>query len=102
MQHEELSIADWIAHFPLAAARAQGRDIEAEFITGPRSIALLEQLRAELFSPKSIGDRVPTDIFIWSLTDPGRRDRTQIGGTPYRSRSKPWPLDATGQPRQFL
>jgi len=102
MQHEELAIAEWIARFPLARARAQPREIEAEFITGPRSIALLEQLRAEAFGPESIGDRVPIDVFIWSRTAPGRRDRTQIGGTPYRSRSKPWPLDATGQPRQFL
>jgi len=102
VQHEELAIDKWIARFPLAAARAEGPEIEAEFITGPRSIALLEQLRAEAFGPESIGDRVPTDVFIWSLTDPGQRDRTQIGGTPYRSRSKPWPLDAIGQPRQFL
>jgi hypothetical protein len=102
MQHEELAIAEWIARFPLAAARAQGPEIEPEFISGPRSIALLEQLRAEAFGPETIGDRVPTDVFIWSLTDPGQRHRTQIGGSPYRSRNKPWPLDAIGQPRQFL
>jgi hypothetical protein len=100
--HATLDIARWKATFPLASERAGGSEPEAEFISGPRSIAVLDQLREEGLGDTSPYTRVPTDVFVWARGEPAHRAATKIAGLPYRAADKPWPIDTSGRPRFFL
>ncbi len=100
--HSNLDIARWKATFPLASERAGGSEPDVDFISGPRTIAVLEQLRDEVFGDTSPLTRVPTDVFVWTRGEPEQRAVTKIAGVPYRAAGKPWPLDASGRPRLFL
>jgi Domain of unknown function (DUF1963) len=100
--HATLDIDRWKSTFPLAREREGGSEPEVDFITGPRTIAVLEQLRDEVFGEASPLTRVPTDVFIWARGEPEHRAVTKIAGLPYRAAGKPWPVDAFGRPRLFL
>src|SRR5262245_63115156 len=71
--HSTLDIARWKAAFPLASERAAGCEPEVAFISGPRTIAVLEQLREEAFGATLPLTRVPTDVFVWSSGEPAHR-----------------------------
>jgi hypothetical protein len=102
MIHDSLDIERWKATFPLEALRAGSRLIEPDFISGPRDIAILEQLRDEVFQDGIAHKRLTTDVFVWSSGEPARREVTKIGGLPYRSLAKLWPIDISGKPMTFL
>ncbi len=102
MIHDTFDIERWTAAFPLEAERVKGRQPEPEFISGPRDIAILEQLRSEVFQNSIPYERLTTDVFVWSRGEPERREVTKIGGLPYRSSAKPWPVDVSGKPMTFL
>jgi hypothetical protein len=65
-----LDIARWKATFPLVSERAGGGEPEVDFITGPRTIAVLEQLRDEVFGEAAPLTRGPTDVFVWARGEP--------------------------------
>jgi Domain of unknown function (DUF1963) len=100
--HSTLDIDHWKATFPLARERQGESELEVDFISGPRTIAVLEQLRDEVFGEASPLTRVPTDVFVWARGEPEQRAVTKIAGLPYRAAGKPWPTDACGRPRLFL
>jgi hypothetical protein len=100
MIHDALDIERWTAAFPLEAERAKRHEPEPEFIAGPRDIAILEQLRSEVFQDGISYERLTTDVFVWSRGEPARREETKIGGLPYRPSTKLWPLDVSGKPNQ--
>jgi len=102
MIHDTLDIERWTAAFPLEAERAKGHEPEPEFISGPRDIAILEQLRSEVFQDGISYERLTTDVFVWSRGEPARREVTKIGGLPYRPSTKLWPLDVSGKPTTFF
>lgn len=102
MLHEQLDIAHWKQVFSVARMRAAGQKPEDFNITGPRSIAVIEQLREETFATLPGIERVPTDIFILNLGEPEQRTVTKIGGLPYRAAGKPWPTAPSGVPMTFI
>src|SRR6478672_11365521 len=97
MIHDTLDIERWTAAFPLGAERAKGHEPEPEFINGPRNIAILEQLRGEVFQNSVPYERLTTNVFVWSRGEPERREITKIGGLPYWSSAKPRPVDVSGK-----
>lgn len=105
--HETFDLDHWLALFPLAELRARadalGRRwrVRAEGITGPREVAVVDQLRAESANFLSQFRQVPVDLFVWAIGEPVNRAATKAGGLPYRSKSRPWPLDQHGQPKSF-
>jgi len=106
MIHATLDIDRWKATFPLAKERSEDSVLEVDFISGPRTIAVLEQLRDDVFGnvfgSTSTLARMPTDVFVWARGEPEHRVVTKIAGLPYRAADKPWPLDVVGRPRLFL
>jgi hypothetical protein len=118
MIHDEVDIERWIELFPLERLRKEGRDFVlarqkespsnyptkkaledhialmqpgGEQITGPFHIAVVEQIRREIFRSKTSADKVPTDVFVFSKGEPPRRDITKVGGLPYWPAKNPWP-----------
>lgn len=102
MLHEQLNIAHWRQVYSVARMRAEGQKPDDFNITGPRSIAVIEQLREETFAMLPGIERVPTDIFILSLGEPDQRAVTKISGLPYRAAGKPWPTAPSGIPMTFV
>jgi uncharacterized protein YwqG len=74
----------------------------AEMITGPYTIAAIEQLRRERAETLSSMERVLTDIFVFGRGEPARREVTKIGGLPYWPAHRPWPRAADGDPMTFI
>lgn len=103
MKHEKLDITYWKSFFSVPRLReeAGGKAPDANIISGPYNIAVLEQLRGVSYGNLSEVERVPTDIFIWSRGEPEQRAVTKIGGLPYRLAEKPWPLAPSGVPMTF-
>jgi len=102
MIHEQLDITHWKQVFSVAQMRAEGQQPDDYNIGGPRSIAVIEQLREEAFATLPGIERVPTDIFLWNLGEPEQRAVTKISGVPYRAAGKPWPLAPSGIPMNFV
>jgi len=102
MFHEQLDIAHWKQVFSVARMRAEGQKPDDFNITGPRSIAVIEQLREETFASLPGIERVPTDIFILNLGEPEQRAVTKVSGLPYRAAGKPWPTAPSGVPMAFV
>src|SRR5579859_470027 len=102
MLHEQLDITHWKQVFSIARMRAEGEKPQDFNITGPRSIAVIEQLREETFATLPGIERVPTDIFILNLGEPEQRAVTKVSGLPYRATGKPWPLAPSGAPLNFV
>jgi hypothetical protein len=102
MLHEQLDIAHWKQVFSVARMRAAGQKPDDFNITGPRSIAVIEQLREETFASLPGIERMPTDIFILSRGEPAQRAVTKISGLPYRAAGKPWPMTPSGTPMNFV
>src|SRR5260370_11180495 len=102
MLHEQLDIAHWKQVFSVARMRAAGQKPDDFNITGPRSIAVIEQLREETFASLPGIERMPTDIFILSRGEPAQRTVTKISGLPYRASGKPWPMAPSGTPMNFV
>lgn len=75
-----------------------------ERITSPHDIAVVEQLRAKAFAGGRCdpGRAIPTDVFVFSLGEPARREVTKVGGLPYRPAADPWPTHPSGRSMTFI
>ena len=71
-------------------------------ITGPRSLIVVEHLRAKALENCKAPPGMPTDVFALSEGEPRRRDVTKIGGLPYRPTGKAWPVTKDSGPMTFL
>jgi hypothetical protein len=61
-----------------------------------------EQIRYEALTPDVRESGVLTDVFVFCQGDPLDRAVTKIGGLPYRSAKKEWPLDEDHAPLTFV
>lgn len=104
MIHERLDIAYWKSFFSLRHLRnvRRGKTPEANIISGPYDIAVLEQLREASYAPLPGIERVPADVFIWSRGESDQRMVTKIGGFPYRVAERPWPIAPSGATMTFV
>ena len=130
MLHAKLDIERWIREFPARQARQAARDHVlnrhredpgryptqedvlrhirliapgGEVVTGPREIALVEQLREEAFLGRAYeGRRVATDVFVFARGEAPRREITKVGGLPYWPAGRAWPTGVDGRVLSFL
>jgi hypothetical protein len=128
--HDRFDLSYWVQQFPLSKLRAEARDFvlrrrqelpqeypddsaveshidlmrpDGDFVVGPESVAVIEQLRAEALTDNQYsGERVPTDVFVWARGEPANRAVTKTGGLPYRSADSPWPRSPRGEPLGFI
>lgn len=129
MIHEELDLSRWERLFSLDELRSAAEEFvqeqrnavpaeypnqaavdrhvalmypEGERITGPYDIAVVEQLRKEVFGSTLPDSRIATDIFVFNLGEPPQRNITKVGGLPYRHAQTPWPSLSNGVPLTFV
>ena len=129
MIHETFDLDYWIKKFPLADLRREARAFcerkraqdpafygsEAEFeshvrlmspggtiIYGPEDLAVVEQLRGEVFHGAPHSEGVPTDVFVWALGNAPDPRVTKFGGRPWMRAADPWPQNAFGKPLDFF
>lgn len=96
--HPVLDLAYWKSKFPLGRERP-----ERYWVDTPGGVARVEQGRELAKAQGRLGPKVPSDVFVWSLTrNPDAPWLTRIGGKPWRKKGKPWPTDAKGIPLAFL
>src|SRR4051794_36092617 len=106
--HERFDLDRWKNIFPLNELRAQWkksgiREPSGTDVIGPSDLAVIEQIREEAFAqrPDASLERIPTDVFVFGVGEPARRDVTKFGGLPYWPRSRPWPHTRQGASMQF-
>lgn len=100
--HPRISLGDWIPRFPVRPDEdAEARSAQA-YVVGPKSVAVVEQLRARHGGPAALGPPAPTDVLVWAQGEPEHRAATKIGGLPYRPAGLPWPTGKEGQPSAFV
>lgn len=73
-------------------------------VTGPRDVAIAEQLRDELLTNLGVQvtSRVPVDRLVLLDGEPADRRVTKIGGLPYWPAARPWPATPSGDPMAFV
>ncbi len=125
--HQVFDLQHWIQVFPLDRLRREAREFVVErhrtspenysdetdverhvelmspqgtTLVGPEDLAVVEQLRQELFAGKQI-ETAPTAVFVFAHGEPPDRRMTKLGGLPFRSADKAWPCDNRGQPLIF-
>jgi len=100
MRHERFDLKHWVDRFPLAASAGDG---SIGTLSGPRAVAYVEQLRADVRRRGGdLGRAVPADLCVWANGDGGRSDATRIGGVPYWPAGEPWPELEGGEPLTFV
>lgn len=102
MIHDRLDIEHWKTIFSVQRMREAGEKPDANIISGPYDIAVVEQLREAAFVMDSILERIPTDVFVWNRGESPQRAVTKVGGVPYREADKPWPIAPSGIPMTFV
>jgi Domain of unknown function (DUF1963) len=96
--HPVLDIAHWEGEFPLE--RDSRFDV---MVSSPADVAYMEQLRRAARLKGDLGPSVPSDVFVWSESaTPNKPWLTQLGGSPWREKGKPWPKDDEGRPLLFI
>lgn len=125
--HQVFDLQHWIEVFPLDRLRREAREFVLErhrtnpenysgqaqierhvelmspqgnILVGPEDLAVVEQLRQELFAGKRL-ETAPTAVFVFSEGEPPDRRMTKLGGLPFRSADKEWPCDNQGRPLVF-
>lgn len=73
------------------------------YVVGPLDLVSTLRVRREvsLRGVRSV-ELAATDLFVLGFGEPGCQTMTKIGGLPYRSRKKAWPVDSSGHQLQFL
>lgn len=126
--HPVFNLQRWIEMFPLDRLRREAREFvlerrhtnpeqyadEAEvekhvqlmspqgaILVGPKDLAVVEQLRQELFVGKQL-ETIPTAAFVFAKGEPPDRRMTKLGGLPFRRADKAWPCDNKGRPLLFV
>lgn len=101
--HGHFDLASWIRLFPKAIEKHVARySADGKAVTSPCHIVVVEQLRAEIFVEHPELEKVPTDVFIWGLGEPEKREVTKVGGVPYWPADRPWPVSTEGRPMDFV
>lgn len=128
MHHDVVDLKKWIQMFPLGTLRDEAKDYVlnrqkenpsyyptkksvtdhialmqpgGEMITSPIHIAVVEQIRAEVFGKSVPDDRIATDNFVFSKGEPVRREITKVGGLPFWPKDARWPK-RNGKPLIFV
>jgi len=101
--HDHFDLATWITRFPQVIRRyIDLYSADGKAITSPCHIAIVEQLRAEVFADHPDLEKVPSDVFIWGLGEPVKREVTKVAGIPYWPANRPWPVSTEGRPMDFV
>lgn len=74
----------------------------AESVTSPYHLAIMEQLRGETSLKKYPLQEILTDLMVFNAGEPPNRAVSKIGGLPYWPREKAWPTDEVGNPLVFI
>ena len=77
-------------------------DLFAPYLTGPYDAFFACYLRELLHDRVSLGEAVPSDLFVLSIGESPSRRATKIGGLPYFPHDEPWPTTVDGRPLPFL
>lgn len=126
MIHERFDIDRWTKLFPLSKLRAEARafvekrhaespeDFDSsvdkhaklmspsgEIVTSPFHMAVVEQLRAESLTGRSL-PKYPTDVFVFGKGEPNNPYCTKVGGVPFWPKEKKWPTSSAGVPMGFV
>jgi hypothetical protein len=98
--HERLDVDRWIEAFPLAHAKEFFRGAA---MSGPGEVAMVEQIKRKANSRGlPLGKSIPIDLCVWEWGEGACRQRTRIGGLPYRPAGQPWPTSDEGEPLTFV
>lgn len=127
--HEPVNERHWVSFFPMEKERERAREFvleqkkkrpgdyrkkkdvedhvrimspQADSVTGPYHVAMMEQLRKEAKFKGLPLSRVPTDVMCFNLGEAPLRTATKIGGLPYWPADLPWPQSKSGGPLMFL
>ena len=107
--NDEISfdIEKWVHQFPLDDVLAKCHVDDNYYpavhhVTSPFHIAMVQQIRARVARVRNMPVGAPCDVFAFGLGEPLRRDITKIGGLPFRSANRPWPIAEDGGPMTFL
>ena len=95
--HAELDFDAVVRTYP---AHSYPRALDGSHVTSPFHIYSVETLRDR--HRLRVGPAIATDVFVWAIGEPERRDVTKIGGLPYWPTKQPWPERPDGGPCQFL
>lgn len=93
-------IDHWIRFFPLDAVPEHQRT--GQDVTGPRSLAIVEQIRRQAGMSRFCDKSCPADVFVIGIGEPDEPWCTRIGGIPFRPVGKIWPRDKGGNNMTFL
>ena len=95
--HEELDFDAVVQAYP---AHSYRHALDGSHVTSPFHIFSVETLRDQHHLRG--GPATPTDVFVWAIGEPERRDVTKVGGLPYWPTHQLWPERPDGEPCQFL
>jgi hypothetical protein len=68
----------------------------------PFEVALRENQLRLVQAELDLGRQVPAQYLLYAQGEPGNREQSRIGGLPYRPCGLPWPMDASGHPKEFV
>lgn len=71
-------------------------------VISPMDIVQRERLLKQILPDLDIGNPVQVDSLIFAYGEPEERHVTKIGGLPYWSKEKPWPIDSNGVKMEFM
>ncbi len=74
--------------------------LHGEMITSPYDVYSVETLRNQL--NLRTGEAVLTDLFVYCKGEPPKPDCTKVGGAPYWTGDRDWPVDKKKKPLRFL
>src|SRR5450755_2381343 len=107
IKHERFDLAFFSSLFSLHELREQARTRpflvpSGQIITSPFHLTTIELVRREVLGGTLPTGAVPVDVFVFGAGDPPAPHLTKIGGSPFRSRRKPWPTRRDGHPLGFV
>lgn len=108
MLHEIVDLSYWKSVFDLGMLRSELQGLHPNLqlggmrINSPFHIAVVEQLREESLAGKYLENKISTDVFVWNIGEPSRREITKIGGLPYRASTQEWLYSKSGRPLTFI
>jgi hypothetical protein len=108
MIHDTFDFDYWKKIFPLDTLRTavfgrpKSMQPDTEAVTSPRHLCVNEQLRSEAISRNSEFRQILTDVFVFNFGEPLHRAVTKVGGLPYRSSEKAWPVNLKNEPLTFV
>lgn len=74
-------ILDFAAVKGIYTDKPQPHKLTGTHVTSPFHLFAVETLRDQ--HHLRVGPAIPTDVFVWAIGEPARREVTKIGGLPY-------------------